>query len=100
MIELTRSGGPVDDDDRLSGEEVRAWRERLGLTQDQLGLEMGVTGTTIGRWEREERNVFCPRMVRLALYGLAVIRKKAPRRTPARKVEPAPVVQRVERRMA
>jgi hypothetical protein len=69
----------VDPDDALTGDEVLAWRQHLEMLQAQLARELGVTETTISRWERNQRNVFSPRMVRLALYGLACLHGKAPR---------------------
>ena len=35
-----------------SGAEIRAARERAGLTQEELGVLVGVTLRTIGNWER------------------------------------------------
>lgn len=38
----------------ISGEEIRQGRERARLTQAQLGQIVGVTGRTVGNWERGE----------------------------------------------
>ncbi len=36
----------------MTGAELKALRERLGLTQKQLALEVGLTATSIGRFEQ------------------------------------------------
>src|ERR1035437_3306350 len=36
---------------RMDGKQFRAWRERLGLTQQQVADRMGVTRTTVQNWE-------------------------------------------------
>lgn len=36
----------------VTGEEIRAARERAGLTQGQLAQRLGVTQRTVGNWER------------------------------------------------
>lgn len=41
-------GGPV------TGAEIRAFRERLGMTQQELADALGVHYMTVGRWERGE----------------------------------------------
>jgi DNA-binding transcriptional regulator YiaG len=41
----------------MSGEEFRALRDALGMTQEQLGKRMGVDGRTIRKWENNERNI-------------------------------------------
>ncbi len=38
----------------MDGDEVRWLRKRLKLTQAQLADRMGVTVTTLARWERGE----------------------------------------------
>lgn len=57
------------------GEDVSSWlpaeRERLGLTQEELGELLDVEKNSIARWERGERLVRHPRMLRLALAELA-----------------------------
>jgi DNA-binding transcriptional regulator YiaG len=37
--------------------EFRAWRERLGLSQEALAHELGVTSTTVYRWEHGDREI-------------------------------------------
>lgn len=36
----------------MTGEQIRAARERAGLTQAELGSKVGVSLRTIGNWER------------------------------------------------
>lgn len=36
----------------MTGDEIRDARQRARLTQDELGAMIGVTGRTIGNWER------------------------------------------------
>lgn len=36
----------------MNSTEIRAARERMGLTQEQLGQQVGVHQRTIGNWER------------------------------------------------
>jgi DNA-binding transcriptional regulator YiaG len=40
---------------RMTGQELRAIREFLGLTQDKMGKRMGVYGRTVRKWENNER---------------------------------------------
>ncbi len=42
-----RSGGPHSRAGRL----IRAWRRRAGLTQEGLAVALGVTFSTVSRWE-------------------------------------------------
>ncbi len=35
------------------GEQIRAFRERLGLTQSQLAEKIGVTASAVGNYERD-----------------------------------------------
>lgn len=51
---------------------LRVARERLGLTQAQLGKRIGVAANTIARWERGERRMEHPELLRLALERLAL----------------------------
>jgi len=37
----------------MSGEQIRELRLRLGLTQEQFARVVGVTFTTVNRWERD-----------------------------------------------
>ena len=38
----------------MNGQEVRAIRDKLGFTQEQLAREVGVHKNTVARWERNE----------------------------------------------
>ena len=51
----------------MTGEAFRELRQRLGLTQSQLAERLGVTVTSVARWEREERAISEPvaRLIRL-----------------------------------
>lgn len=63
----------------MNGKEVSSWlpaaRQKLGLTQEQLGGELDVSTNTIARWERGEIMVRHPAMLRLALEAMATRRK-------------------------
>jgi len=63
----------------VTGAELRALRNALGLSQRALGKELGVQQATVWRWESEAMPIERPRMMRLALEALA-----------ARKPPPAP----------
>ncbi len=71
----------------LSAAELRAGRLGLGMTQRQLAAELGVTPTTLARWERGERAISNPVLVRLALDHLgdraAAARRPVPLPAPA-----------------
>jgi putative transcriptional regulator len=38
----------------MKGNELKRLRTRMGLTQKQLGAELGVTENSVARWERDE----------------------------------------------
>lgn len=52
----------------MTGEDLRAWRVRLGLTQEDLATALRTTATTVARWERGESGI--PGHLELALEGL------------------------------
>jgi predicted ATPase/DNA-binding CsgD family transcriptional regulator/DNA-binding transcriptional regulator YiaG len=54
----------------LSPVELRSRRRALDLTQRELAVALGVTSTTVARWERGEQTVGNPEMVKLALIHL------------------------------
>jgi putative transcriptional regulator len=41
----------------VTGEEVRALRKRLGLSQASLAALVGVTANSVARWERGELGI-------------------------------------------
>lgn len=58
---------PVDDSARRRlALNLRAARERLGISQDELAAIAGVHRTFIGSVEREERNITLANLERLA----------------------------------
>ena len=65
LVPAGRRGGLVGAG--LSAAELRAGRLGLGMTQRQLAAELGVAPTTLARWERGERAISNPVLVRLAL---------------------------------
>jgi len=77
----------------LSAAELRAGRLGLGMTQRQLAAELGVTPTTLARWERGERAISNPVLVRLALDHLGDRAAAARRPVPL----PAPVTELIGR---
>lgn len=54
----------------ITGAEVRAARETLGLTIEQLARQLDVTTNTVWRWESGASPVAHPGMLRLALAAL------------------------------
>ncbi len=54
---------------------VKELRQRLGLTQFELAVEVGVTPTTIARWERGES-----KPTKLAINQMEALARKAARR--------------------
>lgn len=49
----------------VNGSELKIWRERLGLSQQELADELKVARNTISRWEVETRKI--PEFLDLAL---------------------------------
>ena len=41
----------------MTGEEIKIRRKELGLTQFQLAVKLGVTPTTVARWEQGQRKM-------------------------------------------
>lgn len=41
----------------MTGNELRSWRTKAGLTQAQLAEQLGVTSNTVARWERDEMSI-------------------------------------------
>lgn len=44
---------------------LAAWRQKRGLTLEQVGEKLDVAHTTVGRWERGELPISSPRLVQL-----------------------------------
>lgn len=55
----------------MTGPELLAARDALGLTQRQLAELLGVPQATIWRWEAGKHPIERPRVLRLALERLA-----------------------------
>lgn len=62
----------------MSAAELRSRRVALGMSQRSLATELGVTTTTVARWERGERAISNAVLVRLAL-GMLEVRVSQPR---------------------
>lgn len=65
----------------MNGSEIRGYRERLKMTQVQLGEALNVARNTIARWERDELQPENPAMLKLALDQLemqAILQLKGP----------------------
>ena len=52
------------------GADLRSFRERLGLTQEQLGALIDIPRNTIARWERDELPIAKARQLELALSAI------------------------------
>jgi transcriptional regulator with XRE-family HTH domain len=52
--------------------EFAARRRALGISQDELAKRLGVATTTVARWERGERPIQHPEMVRFSLQAIYV----------------------------
>jgi transcriptional regulator with XRE-family HTH domain len=57
----------------VTGDELRRLRRKAGLTQVQVAERLGVTSTSVARWERGERAISEPvaRLITLLLGGMA-----------------------------
>jgi transcriptional regulator with XRE-family HTH domain len=55
----------------MTPDEVKARRERLGMTQAQLARAFGVPRVTVNRWERGKQGVGLPTIVALAFDHLS-----------------------------
>ncbi len=52
----------------MKGEELKTFRERIGMSQEQLAKELKVARNTVSRWELEERKI--PEFLELALQTI------------------------------
>ncbi len=41
----------------MTGKELKQYREKIGLTQEQLSEALQVASNTVSRWEREDRAI-------------------------------------------
>ena len=55
----------------MTGDELRAARLRLGLSQEGLAEVFGVPASTVWRWETGKHAIERPRVLALALAELA-----------------------------
>lgn len=58
----------------MTGQQLRAIREQLGLTQEQLAESLGIPPNTLARWERSEVTIRHPVILSLALTAIAAKR--------------------------
>lgn len=62
----------------MTGAELKAKRERMGLSQTELGEQLGgITQTSIWRWEHDKFPI--PRYIELALKQIEAEQKKTPK---------------------
>jgi DNA-binding transcriptional regulator YiaG len=52
----------------MEADDLKAWRKKQGLTQDQLAMMLGVTKPCISMWEAGRRKI--PAFLHLALECL------------------------------
>lgn len=75
------TAGSIDPDRALSPADLRLRRRAIGATQSALAAALGVTPTTVARWERGEQTIGNPEMLKLALERLSTTSSVRPRRT-------------------
>jgi DNA-binding transcriptional regulator YiaG len=63
----------------MTGVALKAWRQKVGLTQRQLAEMLEVPALTISAWETQRLSIKRPKMLALALWALAAA-------TPARAI--------------
>jgi transcriptional regulator with XRE-family HTH domain len=52
----------------MTGQELKAWRRKVGLTQEKLAGHLGVIKLTVARWETGTRSI--PSFLSLTLEAL------------------------------
>jgi transcriptional regulator with XRE-family HTH domain len=52
----------------MTGQDIKNWRKRFGITQIELARLLGTYQETISRWERDKRGI--PSHLSLALEAL------------------------------
>lgn len=67
----------------ITGDRIRAYRTRQGMTQAQLAEFIGVNITTVAKWERGEMVITRP--MQLLFEHLIANEKHEPRRPRSRK---------------
>ena len=68
----------------MSPEDIREYRDRLGMTQAELAAALDVDPVSVSRWERGTRVPPMPTVLRLALDHLAHTRRRRPARREVR----------------
>jgi transcriptional regulator with XRE-family HTH domain len=59
-----------EDKSKMDGAQIRAYRQKLGLSQTQLGQAFGMAANTIARWERGELIPQWPKLLSLGFRAL------------------------------
>ena len=57
----------------MTGQDMKARREALHLTQEQLAESFGVTPATVSQWELGASQINAPGMTHLALLALETL---------------------------
>lgn len=83
----------------ISGEQIRAARERAGLTQNELGQMVGVSMRTVGNWERGE-SVSRNREAAIRSVLAGHLPGGAPSEEPLREVSDAELLAEIARRFS
>ena len=70
------------DSQEITGEDIKNFREELGLSQADLALRLKLNVMTISRWERGTRSIRQPEVIRRALDTVRddLLKAKAGRR--------------------
>ena len=58
----------------MTGQELKALRQQMGLTQKELAKKLGVPWNTVARWEVGMRKIFEP-VARLVHYLAKEVKK-------------------------
>lgn len=61
----------------MTGQDLKNWRKKCGITQIELARQLGTFQETISRWERDKRAI--PSYLSLALEALENRLKKGDR---------------------